>query len=131
MFPSHVPEEDAKNTETSKRINKSLTSILLLLLIVFLGFLYYWSDPYFWKLLGVLIAIILMLTIKDIKLLEPVIPNRNLRSFVLAAGLGLLPISFGIGKADAQKILDGKSVKAIGTQISKKRILMYSRAKDY
>jgi len=80
---------------------------------------YRWSAPPFWQICGLVIALILILTIKDIKILEPIIPNPSVRSVVLAIGIGILPVSYGIGKTNAHVVLNGKSVKVVTTMIFK------------
>lgn len=92
----------------------------MIVFLVILAFIFYLrNDSFFWHLGAFAISLILVVTIKDIKILEQIIPNPNARRIVIIISLSILPLSFAIGKSNAQRVLAGKSVKIISSKILK------------
>jgi hypothetical protein len=117
--PGHSYQGREKEIATVKGIHKHTKIIIILMLIAATVILYLFSSPDFWYVSSFAVTLILILTIKDIKMLEPIIPNPIVGSIVLAIGIGLLPMSFGVGKINAHIVLNGKSGKVVNTKIFK------------
>jgi hypothetical protein len=101
------------------KIRRKTKIIIISMLIVQAVLFYIVSEPSFWQQFGIVVGLILILIVKDIKTLEPYIPNPAVRSAVIALAIFVLPFSYGIGKTNAQKVLNGKSVKVVNTKIFK------------
>jgi hypothetical protein len=125
-----TPSYDGAEGAAITRMHKIIKIIIILMLVGFAVFLYLQNNPYFWYITGAVITLTLILTIADVKMFEPLIPNPSIRSFILAVGMGILPLSYGIGKTNAQSVLNGKSAKVVSTQTFKESETFKSKGQD-
>jgi hypothetical protein len=75
------------------------------------------GDGFAWTIAGILLAYIVNVNVSDFAILKPFIANPVLRNVVCYALLVVLFSSFGIGKQDADKILNEKNAKTVSTAI--------------
>lgn len=78
-------------------------------------------NPERWTVFGLLLSYCAVLTIEDIKVLSPLIPNFVFRRIVVSFAILVLINSFTTAKINAYSVLIGKNVKLISTQLFKEK----------
>jgi hypothetical protein len=125
ILPPQKIDETQSQEEKHKaigKINRYNTYVKLSVITIITGltiYEYFQSDSQFWFFLGGLAAFSLIISIRDIKYLEPLIPNHAVRVCIVAVIVATPPIAFTTAKYNAQNILTGKSVKVINTKTFK------------
>lgn len=121
--PQKIDEtkSDQERQQAIARIRKSnkYGIMLVILLLAGLTIFEYFKSGHFWYFLGALVSFSLIARIKDIKYLEPLIPNTTARFCIVAVILAAPPLAFTTGKTEAQNVLLRRSAKVINTKIFK------------
>jgi hypothetical protein len=93
----------------------SIGAIIMALGIIWLRH----GDGFAWILVGILLAYIVKVNIADSTIMNKFNINPVLRNFIIYALLVLFFSSFGIGKRDAENIINAKNAKVVRTVIFK------------
>ncbi len=119
IFPAKEFQGTVEQAATVNRMHRIVKIIIIVGISLIAGLKMLKDSPDFWLWWASVMTLILILVIKDFKMLEPIIPTAGVRGIMLAIGIGALLFSFGVGKANARKVLDGKSVQVVSTKIFK------------
>lgn len=118
-------QDDIKRVEPQKvffLVNRRFARWSSLIALIAAPFsLVVFHNPERWTVFGLLLSYLAILTIEDVKILSPLIPNFVLRKIVVSAAILLLINSFTTAKISAHSVLFGKNVKLISTQLFKEK----------
>lgn len=78
-------------------------------------------NPDRWAVFGLLLSYLAVLTIEDVKILSPLIPNFVFCRIVISGAILVLINSFTTAKISAHSVLFGENVKLISTQLFKEK----------